>query len=192
MDIIDAVWKSLFTWTMPVRIYAICLDIKESFMRFYGFSEEKAEEAVWKYREYFANGGLLENEVYPGIPKLLEKLTKAGYTLAVATSKPEVYTKQILEHFDLEKYFTWVQGSSLDGTLVEKSDVIRKLLLVSGITEKEQVVMIGDRMHDIYGGQSQGIDTIGVLYGFGDRQELEAAGAGQIAETVEDLGRILL
>ena len=166
--------------------------LKETFRKAYGFDEERAEEAVWKYREYFAEKGLLENTVYPGIPELLEKLRDAGDTLLVATSKPTVYTKRILEHFDLMKYFVDVQGSNLDGSRAEKDEVIAYVLAANRISDKSSAVMIGDRKHDILGGKKCGLDTIGVLYGFGSRQELEAAGAGQIAGDVEDLGRILL
>ncbi|MCI5995774.1 MAG: HAD family hydrolase [Blautia sp.] len=163
----------------------------ESFMAHYGFEREKAEEAVWKYREYFEKKGMYENAVYEGIPALLEKLKKEGRTLIVATSKPTGYSKQILAYFDLEKYFDDVQGSSMDGTRVRKEDVIRYTLDVNGIANTGQAVMIGDRKHDILGGRACGLDTIGVLYGFGSREELEAAGAGRIASDVEELGRLL-
>ncbi len=165
--------------------------LKESFMKYYGFDEEKAEEAIWKYREYFQNGGMFENEVYEGIPELLQKQKEAGKILLVATSKPTVYTKQILEHFQLDTYFDDVQGSNLDGSRVKKAEVIDYVLKVNEITDKSQAVMIGDRNHDILGGQTCGLDTIGVLYGFGDRKELEEAGAGAIAENVSELAELL-
>lgn len=166
--------------------------LKDSLMEAYGFDDEKADEAVGKYREYFGEKGLLENTVYPGIPELLEKLKAAEKTLLVATSKPTVYTNRILEHFDLMKYFADVQGSNLDGSRTKKDEVIAYVLETNGISDREAAVMIGDRKHDIFGGQKCGLDTVGVLYGFGSRQELEEAGAGQIAEDVEELGKIFL
>lgn len=164
--------------------------LKESFMKYYGFDEKKAEEAVWKYREYFEKQGMLENEVYAGIPELLGRLKNAGRKLFVATAKPTVYTKQILAHFDLAKYFEDVQGTTLDGTRTKKDEVIRYVLEVNGITDTKQAVMIGDREHDILGGRACGLDTIGVLYGYGSRQELEAAGAGAIAVDMAELEEI--
>lgn len=166
--------------------------LKDSLMETYGFDDEKADEAVAKYREYFGEKGLLENAVYPGIPELLEKLKAAGKTLLVATSKPTVYTNRILEHFDLMKYFADVQGSNLDGSRTKKDEVIAYVLEANGISDREAAVMIGDRKHDVLGGKKCGLDTIGVLYGFGSRRELEAAGAGQIAEDVKELEKILL
>lgn len=166
--------------------------LKDTFMNAYGFDEKKADEAVEKYREYFSAKGLLENAVYPGIPELLAELKAAGKTLLVATSKPTVYSRRILEHFDLMKYFSDVQGSNLDGSRAKKDEVIEYVLEENGISDRSAAVMIGDRKHDVLGGKKCGLDTVGVLYGFGSRQELEAAGAEEIAEDVVNLGRILL
>ncbi|MBE7036865.1 MAG: HAD family hydrolase [Ruminococcaceae bacterium] len=160
--------------------------LKGSFQKFYGFDEEKAEEALAKYREYFSVTGMFENKVYDGIPALLEGLKYRGKKVILATSKPEIYARQILEHFDLLRYFDFIGGSLLDGRRVEKSDVIQYVLEENRI-QPENAVMIGDRCFDILGGQSQGLITVGVLYGYGDRKELEEAGADYITETVSEL-----
>lgn len=160
--------------------------LKESFQRFYGFSDEQAEKAVAYYREYFSPKGIYENEIYAGIPQLLEDLTNAGFELAVATSKPGVYAERILKHFGIDAYFSLVAGSELDGTRVQKAEVIQYALDMFGITGKE-VVMIGDREHDIKGAAACGVTSVGVLYGYGSRQELTEAGADHIVATVKEL-----
>lgn len=161
--------------------------LRESFMKFYGFSEEMAEEAVWKYREYFSDKGLFENEVYSGIKEMLGELKNAGARLFVATSKPTGYSKQILDHFELSQYFEDIQGSTMDGSREKKADVIAYLLKENQIQEKNKVIMIGDRKQDIDGAKANMIDSCGVLYGYGDREELEGAQADYIAE---DAGRL--
>jgi phosphoglycolate phosphatase len=164
----------------------------ESFERFYGFSEAEAKKAVGYYREHFSVTGLFENTVYDGIDAMLAALEDAGKTLLVATSKPEVFAEQILQHFDLAKYFSFIGGSELDGSRVNKSDVIRYTLEMSGVADLSTAVMVGDREHDILEAKKVGIASVGVLFGYGSREELESAGAGDIAETVGDLRRILL
>lgn len=170
--------------------------LKDSFVKFYGFSEEQGYEAVEKYREYFRPYGVYENKVYEGVDKLLAELKARGKMIVLATSKPTVFANTILEHFDLMKYFDMVCGSELDGSRVKKGDVIAYAL--EQVTEKDarfhksQVVMIGDREHDILGAKENGLDSIGVLYGYGDRAEHEAAGADYIVETVEELAADLL
>ena len=166
--------------------------LKDSFVNYYGFSDKQGEEAVEKYREYFRPYGVYENKVYDGVDKLLGNLVKCGKKVVLATSKPTVFANVILEHFDLAKYFTCAIGSELDGSRVKKGDVIAYALQQVGVSDKSQVVMIGDREHDILGAKENGIDCIGVLYGYGDRAEHEAAGANYIVETVEELGRFLL
>lgn len=160
-----------------------------SFEEYYGFDEEKAKLAIEKYRERFREVGMFENEVYEGIEEMLETLAKEGKTLAVATSKPEVFAVQILEHFGLAKYFKVIVGSELDGTRVNKKDVIEEVFVRLQLTEEEKVhtLMIGDRKHDIIGAKACGIDSIGVRFGYGEGNELEEAGATYIVETVEEL-----
>ena len=166
--------------------------LKESFVKYYNMTDGEGDRAVEKYRERFATVGLYENEVYAGIPELLQKLKAQGKTLHVATSKPTVYSDKILEHFGLKEYFSYIAGSELDGTRVNKAEVIQYALEQMKITESEKIVMIGDKEHDMIGAGICGVDSIGVLYGFGEREELENHGATYIAETVSDLEKILL
>lgn len=160
--------------------------LSDSFMKYYGFSEEKSMEAITVYREYFRDKGIFENEVYRGIPELLEKIKELGKTTVLATSKPEEFAVRILQHFELMKYFDIVAGASMDEKRNKKGDVIR-YALNKGNLSPEKAVMVGDREHDILGAKENGLPSIGVLYGYGDRDELQNAGADYIAETVEDI-----
>ena len=154
-------------------------------------TKEESERAIEYYRERFSVKGLYENEVYPGVEKMLQTLKESGKKLIVATSKPEKFTMLILEHFDLLKYFDFVAGATLDGSRGEKADVIRYALEISGIEDKSDVIMIGDRKFDILGAKENGLTSIGVLYGFGDREELTEAGADYIVERAEDIVKVL-
>ena len=166
--------------------------LKDSFVKYYGFSEEQGAEAVEKYREYFKPYGIYENKVYDGVENMLAELVKCGKKVILATSKPTVFANMILEYFHLDKYFTCAVGSELDGSRVKKGEVITEALRQAGGTDKSLAVMIGDREHDILGAKENGIDSIGVLYGYGDRAEHEAAGAGMIVESVEQLLQLLI
>ena len=172
--------------------------LRDSFMEFYGFTAEQAEEAVAKYRERFQNTGIFENEVYAGIPEMLKNLQSKGYFLALASSKPQIYVERILEHFDLKKYFSVVVGSGLDGSREKKEEVVEEALRQLGILElseeerRESCAMIGDREFDIQGARAWKLTGVGVHYGFAAEGELEAEGADAIAGTVEELKEILL
>lgn len=157
-----------------------------SFQDYYGFSEEQAVQAVEYYREYYQKTGIYENYVYEGIPELLKELKAEGITLLVATSKPEPFARLIMEHYHLADYFTYIVGATMDNkTRVKKADVIRYAMQNCEAEDKKKLVMVGDRKHDILGAKEVGMDSIGVLFGYGDREELEQAGATYIAETVE-------
>lgn len=171
--------KSLYRFIGP--------PLQDSFREYYGFSQEDALRAVDVYREYFREKGLYENEVYPGVEKLLQLLKEQGKTLILATSKPEEFAVRILRHFGLDRYFTVMAGATMDPSRSKKGDVIAYALRESGVTELSKAVMIGDREHDIFGAKQNGLDSIGVLFGYGDREELEKAGATYIAATVEDI-----
>ncbi len=158
-----------------------------SFQTFYGLSKEDSNLAVKYYRERFSVKGLYENEVYDGVEKMLQTLKSSGKTLLIATSKPEEFTLKILKHFNLYQYFDFVAGATMDGSRGEKADVIRYALEISGIKDKSQAIMIGDRNYDILGARKNGLDSMGVLFGFGDYEELAEAGANYIAETVDDI-----
>ncbi len=162
--------------------------LHESFEKFYGLD---GLQAVEDYREYYRDRGIYENLVYDGVEEMLKKLNDAGKKVILATSKPEIFAREVLRHFGLTDYFYYAAGANLDGTLTDKAEVIAYALREGGVTDKSTVVMIGDREHDIIGAKKNGIDSMGVLYGYGSREELEAAGADYVAATVEELTRIL-
>lgn len=163
--------------------------LKEQFMKYAGLSEEEGEQAVAYYRERYTTTGIFENRLYPKIPELLELLKINDKILAVASSKPEVYVKQILEHFQIADYFTAIVGSELDGERTDKAEVIEEALRRMHLEEeRDKVLMVGDRSHDVLGAISCGLQCIGVAYGYGSREELEKAGAVYIADSVDDLG----
>lgn len=159
----------------------------DSFMNYYGLSEEDANRAVTYYREYFKPKGIFQNKMYSGVPELLQKLKADGKSVMLATSKPEVFAKDILAHFGIEQYFDFIAGATLDGTRSKKADVIAFALDSLGITEKEKCLMVGDRNQDINGAKIIGINSLGVLFGYGSLEELQTAGATYIAQTVEDI-----
>lgn len=163
-----------------------------SFKEFYGFNDEKAKLAVKYYREYFSEKGLFENEVYPDTADLLSSLKNNGKTVILATSKPEVFAERILKHFDLLKYFDCICGSTLDESRNSKADVISYALEKAGIVSPSECIMIGDRKHDIIGAKSNCIKSIGVLYGYGSKEELACAGADRIVCTMNELENLLL
>lgn len=163
----------------------------ESFSRFYQLSPEDTQSAVDTFRVYFKEKGMFENQLYPGIIPLLEELRTVGKTLVIATSKPEIFAKQILEHFGIAHYFDVIAGASLDSSRISKADVIGYAINQLEAFPKH-AVMIGDREHDIEGARRHQLPAIGVLYGYGSKQEFEKAGATMIVETVQDLKRVLL
>lgn len=166
--------------------------LDESFEKYFGFSKEESKLAVQYYREYFRPKGLYENEIYKGIPELLSELKSRNKTLIIATSKPEEFTIKILKHFHLYKYFDHIAGATFDGTRVNKTDVILYALQNCRISDLSSTVMIGDRENDILGAKQVGIDSIGVLYGYGDCEELTSAGATYLAESADDILKIIL
>ena len=133
-----------------------------------------AEQALMGYRERFAVKGLYENHVFEGVAETLAELKRRGYRLFVATAKPTVYAKQILEHFDLAQYFTEIYGSELNGERTNKAELIQYILEQQKL-QADQCMMVGDREHDIFGARQNGIDTIAVNYGYGSQEELALA-----------------
>ena len=158
----------------------------------YGMTDEQAKEAVKAFREYFQPVGIYENEIYPGIEQMLKELEESGCFLAMATSKPEAFAKIVLEHFNISKYIKVLAGATMDEGRTNKADVLAYALEQMDIKDMSEAVMVGDRSYDVKGAQAMGMDCVGVLYGYGSREELENAGATKIAETVEELKRILL
>ena len=165
----------------------------DSFREYYGFDEENAKLAVEKYRERFKDIGIFENGVYDGIAQTLTICKDMGYKIGLATSKPEEFAIRILEKYELSQYFDEITGSTMDGSRNTKTDVIKEAFLRMGITEevKSQVLMIGDREHDIIGAKNCGIESVGVRFGYAEDGELEAAGADYIVDSVEDLKELL-
>ncbi len=133
-----------------------------------------AEQALMGYRERFAVKGLYENHIFEGVAETLAELKRRGYRLFVATAKPTVYAKQILEHFDLAQYFTDIYGSELNGERTNKAELIQYILEQQKL-QADQCLMVGDREHDIFGARQNGIDTIAVNYGYGSQEELALA-----------------
>lgn len=166
--------------------------LDDSFQKFYGLTKAQAVEARGHYHTYYSDQGLLQSVVYSGIEPLLAHLAAAGKTIALATSKPQTLAVFLLEHFNLVRYFDFISGSNMDGTHNDKAEVIATVLEHYGITDLSQAVMVGDRMHDIAGAKKTGLCSIGVLYGYGNRPEFEAAGADFIVETAADLEPLLL
>lgn len=158
-----------------------------SFQEYYGFSKEKSLEAIEYYREYYKDKGIFENSVYDGFEDVVKKLKEAGKRLIVATSKPEPFARRIIEYFGLSPYFEYVAGMELDGRRGSKEEVINYALETCRIKDKSRVLMVGDRRHDVIGARAAGVDCLGVLYGFGTREELETAGAAYIVETPEEI-----
>ena len=164
----------------------------KQFMAFCGWSEAEAEQAVKYYRERYTVTGIFENRPYEGIDKLLKNLKEKGYLLCVASSKPDSMVHVVLEHFNLDTYFDLILGSDINKPKMTKAEVIEQVLGELGYgSKKDKAVMIGDRSHDAEGAKQVGIACIGVTYGYGTREELLAAGAWEIAETVEEIEEIL-
>ncbi len=163
-----------------------------SYKEYYGFSESDAKLAIKYYREYFSEKGIFENRVYDGITDMLGKLRGNNIRLSVATSKPEPFALKILEHFGLTEYFSLVAGATMDETRSEKHEVIEYALRGLHIEDKARCIMVGDRKHDILGAKKNGLKSVGVLYGYGSRGELETAGADMLAETPLDICGLIL
>lgn len=165
--------------------------LTDSFMKYHGLDEEQALIALQLYRERFSSIGIFENELIPGIPELLKSLKEKGLKLIVATSKPEEYTVRILEHYGLAEYFDFVGGNTLNEDRPTKSEVIEYVLQNCKGMNKDNAIMVGDRLYDVKGAHAFGIPAIGVLFGYGSRAELESAGADYIASDVKELQNIL-
>lgn len=162
----------------------------ETFMSEWGLSRVEAEQALLYYREHFSTKGLFENVPYAGIGDCLGSLKAAGLRLFVATSKPEPLSLRILEHFDLLQYFDAVAGSTMDEQRTKKGQVIAYALETYALDPTE-TIMVGDRKHDVLGAKENGLPCIGVLYGYGSREELTAAGAAALAADLTELSALL-
>ena len=172
--------------------------LRDTFMKAYDMTREKAEETVAFYRERFAPIGVLENELFEGIPQLLKALFENGVKIAIASSKPTVFVHQILEHFEIKQYFDVIVGSELDGRRDTKEEVVEEALRQLGILDmsdkdrKRLCAMVGDRKFDIQGAKAYGLTGVGVRFGFAEEGELEAEGADYIVNSVAELEKLLL
>ena len=162
--------------------------LHETFQQF-GVPADKADEAVEVFRSRYNTIGKFENYPYPGIRELLQTLSEHGHRLFVATSKPEITALEVLEHFDLSRYFEIICGATMDRSRIDKSDVIAYLLQQAGTAEN--TVMVGDTAFDVLGAASHSIPTIGVSWGYGSILDMQSAGATAIANTPEELLQLL-
>jgi phosphoglycolate phosphatase len=166
--------------------------IRESFMQYYSFSTAEAEKAAQHYRDRFSTTGIFENALYPGVVDMLKELKSKGVAMAVATSKPTVFAEKIIQYFGIEQFFETIAGSELDGRRSKKGEVVRFCLDTIDRNHERRAVMIGDRKYDIIGAQETAIDSIGVLWGYGSREELESAGATMLTGSTEELCSLIL
>lgn len=171
--------KSLYRFIGP--------PLKDSFMKFYGFSREDALKSIEYYREYYRKKGIFENELIPNTEWILEELKARGKRIILATSKPEEFAVSILKYFHIDRYFEVIAGATMDEQRNQKAEVIAYALERAGVTDISGAVMVGDREHDVLGAKENGINCIGVLFGFGSREELEESGAVRIAENMQEV-----
>lgn len=158
----------------------------------FGFSPEEAAEALRLFREYFAVYGWWDNEMYGGVPEMLARLKAAGKRIALATSKPEVFARQILNLFGLTEYFDFIGGASTDKTRDKKWEVLEYVLLGLGSPARERVILVGDRKYDAEGARKVGIASMGVTYGHGSEEEIAASGFDLVADSVSEIADKLI
>lgn len=161
--------------------------LHQSFMDFCNFTAQQADEAVEKYREYFSVKGLFENDPYTGIVQTLAYLKEKGYKIGLATPKPEIYAKQILEKFEMAPYFDVIKGSRLNDKTENKTRIMKEAMDFFNDSDFSQFIMVGDRKFDIEGAHTNMIESIGVTYGYGSKEELEEANSTYIVNSVEEL-----
>ena len=157
----------------------------DAFMEHYGMSEEDANTALMKYREFYSVEGVYMLSMYEGFDALLQTIKEKGYTVVLATSKPIFYAEKIVERIGIKPYFEYLCGATMDETLNKKEDIIRYIIEEKQYP-KERILMVGDRNHDIKGAVLNGVEALGVLYGYGSYEELKNAGCRHFANTVEE------
>ncbi|TYS19776.1 HAD family hydrolase [Rossellomorea vietnamensis] len=166
--------------------------LQVSFVEYYDFDEKDTQKAIHFYRQRFKEKGMFENKLYSNIPLLLKSLKEQKHTLVVATSKPTVFSEQILKYFNIDQYFDLIVGSNLDGTRTSKTDIIQYILDKYKGHQPDDFIMIGDRKHDIIGAKNMGIDSIGVTYGYGSLEEISQSDPTYIVQTVEQVKDLLM
>ncbi len=180
-------------YTDDVRTLKACIGppLLVSFKKYFDLSERDARKAIVYYREYFSDKGMYENEVFPGIPRLLEDLAAEEVRMVCATSKPTLYARRILEHFHLNQFIEFVIGSNMDLSRTDKKQIVHDALEKLRIRPHEKAIMVGDRGEDIEGARANSIDTIGVSYGYGSHEELRNAHPRYLVHSVVELGTLL-
>lgn len=169
--------------------------LHKSFEEFYGFSEEQAMKAVEYYREYYKDKGIYQTEIYNGIEDVLKELKDNQKIIALSTSKPQFFSEKILDFLKLTSYFDVIVGSNLDGTRTDKAEIIEYTISQCNAIKAvdiSKVIIVGDRKHDIIGAKTAGIDSLGVLYGYGSKEELDNVKPTYIASTPHNITEILL
>ncbi|MBO5733797.1 MAG: HAD-IA family hydrolase [Clostridia bacterium] len=164
----------------------------DAFRDNYNMSKEDADTAVFKYREnYKGNKAMEKFIVYEGVEEMLKTLNDAGFTLCIASAKPTPFIKKMLDKADLSKYFYFINGASFDESKRTKSAVIAETIEVNGFLQ-EKILMVGDRENDVTGARNNGIDVLGVLYGYGDEEELRTSGCKQVAASPQEVVKIIM
>ncbi|MEE3719942.1 HAD family hydrolase [Tumidithrix elongata RA019] len=172
-------------------LWCIGPPLKTSFAKLLQTADEGlVDRAISLYRDRFSTLGLFENVLYPEIPETLESIRAKGYQTYVATSKPHIFAKRIIEHFSLSSLFDGIYGSELDGTRSIKGELIRHVLLRENLAP-EETVMVGDRFHDVVGAKQNQVFAIGVTYGYGTEEELSTHGADGIAHSPIDIPNLI-
>ena len=162
--------------------------LMEQFMKYAGVDEATGRKAVEFYRERYEVKGIYENHPYEGVEKMLQELKRKGYILAVTSSKPEYYVTQILDYFKLSSYFDVAVGSEMNGARTSKSEVIEEALKRINMSDKRnEVLMVGDKEHDVFGAREAGLDCVAVAYGYGTQEELTEANPLKIVDSVDEL-----
>ncbi len=179
MGIEDVERDSLYSFIGP--------PLRDSFRTFFKMNDEDSKKAVDYYREYYREKGVLEVSIYDGIAEVLKTLKQQGKQVMMGTSKPEIFARRIAEHLDIAQYFDVIAGGDLEGKRDDKVSVLNYGLEQLGNPGSEEILMVGDRKFDVLGAAKLGIDTLGVLYGFGEQEELEQAGAKWIVENPMDI-----
>lgn len=161
--------------------------LKESFKKYYNFSDDYASKAVEKYREYYSIKGIKENFLYEGIKGVLEALKKNNKNLIIATSKPEKFTIEILKMHNILEYFDYISAATMDNSRVKKEDIIKYALNKLKINDVSKCIMIGDKIHDIIGANKNNMDSILATYGFTTKEEIEISNANYIVNSATQI-----
>jgi phosphoglycolate phosphatase len=164
--------------------------LEKTFSEYFKFDKENTEIGKKYYREYFSEKGLYENTLYDGIEELLKELNTRNKICILATSKPIVFAEKIIKYFKMGNYFRHAVGGNLEGTFVEKEDIIKYIMEEYNL-RKEETIMVGDRKYDIIGAKKNGIKSIGVLYGYGSREEMEKEEPEYLINNVKEILEIV-